>query len=134
MAGLLYLLWRWHLLARQTVTELLELAARAPSGGNVQPWKVYVLGPRKRDELVSKVAERIAEKRFESEACKSPYRGVVAVCRLTVRLCCDPFDSTLSFRSNLPCADGTVGRREGAVHGLSKDAWLPDVLNHGGGA
>ncbi|HEU5082747.1 MAG TPA: nitroreductase [Acidimicrobiales bacterium] len=27
-----------------TVAELLELAARAPSGGNVQPWRVYVIG------------------------------------------------------------------------------------------
>lgn len=27
-----------------TVAELLELAARAPSGGNVQPWRVYVVG------------------------------------------------------------------------------------------
>jgi len=28
---------------RETIAELLELAARAPSGGNVQPWKVYVI-------------------------------------------------------------------------------------------
>ena len=27
----------------QQIRELLEVAARAPSGGNVQPWKVYVL-------------------------------------------------------------------------------------------
>ncbi len=27
-----------------TVAELLELAARAPSGGNVQPWRAYVIG------------------------------------------------------------------------------------------
>lgn len=27
-----------------TVAELLGLAARAPSGGNVQPWRVYVIG------------------------------------------------------------------------------------------
>lgn len=27
-----------------TIAELLELAARAPSGGNVQPWRVYVIG------------------------------------------------------------------------------------------
>lgn len=26
-----------------TVAELLELAARAPSGGNVQPWRIYVI-------------------------------------------------------------------------------------------
>jgi len=27
-----------------TIAELLTLAARAPSGGNVQPWRVYVIG------------------------------------------------------------------------------------------
>jgi nitroreductase len=53
-----------------TIAELLELSSRSPSGGNVQPWKVYVLGPNKRDELVAKVAERIATKRFEAEGCK----------------------------------------------------------------
>ena len=29
--------------SNQQIRELLEVAARAPSGGNVQPWKVYVL-------------------------------------------------------------------------------------------
>ena len=28
----------------ETIAELLELAARAPSGGNVQPWRIYVVG------------------------------------------------------------------------------------------
>ena len=32
--------------------EVLELAGRAPSGTNTQPWKVYVLQGAKRDELV----------------------------------------------------------------------------------
>jgi nitroreductase len=27
-----------------TIAELLTLAARAPSGGNVQPWRIYVIG------------------------------------------------------------------------------------------
>ncbi len=35
--------------------EVLELAGRAPSGTNTQPWKVYVLQGAKRDELVSQV-------------------------------------------------------------------------------
>jgi nitroreductase len=26
-----------------TMRELLELSARAPSGGNVQPWRIYVV-------------------------------------------------------------------------------------------
>ena len=45
---------------QQDIAKLLELSARAPSGGNVQPWKVYVLGPTKRDELVESVSARIA--------------------------------------------------------------------------
>ena len=40
--------------------EMLAIAARAASGGNVQPWKVYVLGPAKRDELVARVQRRMA--------------------------------------------------------------------------
>src|SRR5665647_2784901 len=29
--------------SRQTITDLLQVASRAPSGSNTQPWKVYVL-------------------------------------------------------------------------------------------
>ena len=42
---------------RGTITHLLELAARAPSGTNTQPWKVYVLQGASRDTLVAKVCE-----------------------------------------------------------------------------
>ncbi len=40
---------------REVLTQLLELAARAPSGTNTQPWKVYVLQGQSRDSLVEKV-------------------------------------------------------------------------------
>jgi len=40
---------------RQTIAEILEVASRAPSGTNTQPWKVYVLQGASRDELVGKV-------------------------------------------------------------------------------
>jgi nitroreductase len=40
---------------RELLSNLLQLAARAPSGTNTQPWKVYVLQGAKKDELVSKV-------------------------------------------------------------------------------
>jgi nitroreductase len=36
---------------QQTVAKLLELAARAPSNANVQPWQVYALGGAARHEL-----------------------------------------------------------------------------------
>ncbi len=41
--------------ARQTLTELLQVASRAPSGTNTQPWKVYVLQGSSRDTLCEKV-------------------------------------------------------------------------------
>lgn len=40
---------------RETIAHLLQVAARAPSGTNTQPWKVYVLHGASRDALVSKV-------------------------------------------------------------------------------
>jgi nitroreductase len=40
---------------RELLTELLAQAARAPSGTNTQPWKVYVLQGNSRDTLVEKV-------------------------------------------------------------------------------
>lgn len=39
----------------EVVQSLLELAARAPSGTNTQPWKVYVLRGASRDGLCDKV-------------------------------------------------------------------------------
>lgn len=42
---------------RATVEAILRLAARAPSGGNLQPWKVYALIGPARDALVRRVAE-----------------------------------------------------------------------------
>ncbi len=43
--------------ARGTIEEILALAARAPSGGNLQPWRVTALLGAARDELVRRVAE-----------------------------------------------------------------------------
>jgi len=40
---------------KDTLTEVLQLASRSPSGTNTQPWKVYVLQGNSRDSLVSKV-------------------------------------------------------------------------------
>ena len=40
---------------RETLTQLLEVASRAPSGTNCQPWRVYVLQGASRDTLVHKV-------------------------------------------------------------------------------
>ncbi|HSC17513.1 MAG TPA: nitroreductase family protein [Rhizomicrobium sp.] len=48
----------------ETLEQILSLAARAPSGGNLQPWKVYVLLGQPRDELVRRVAEARKEHPF----------------------------------------------------------------------
>ena len=40
---------------RQSVADLLQVASRAPSGTNTQPWKVYVLTGASRAALVDKV-------------------------------------------------------------------------------
>ena len=42
---------------RDTLTALLEVASRAPSGTNTQPWKVYVLQGESRSSLVARVCE-----------------------------------------------------------------------------
>lgn len=41
--------------AREVLEDILDVAARAASGANRQPWKVYVLQGRSRDELTRKV-------------------------------------------------------------------------------
>ncbi len=40
---------------RATIEHILQVASRAPSGTNTQPWKVYVLQGPSRDSLVDKV-------------------------------------------------------------------------------
>jgi nitroreductase len=44
------------------VIDILQTAARAPSGSNLQPWKVYVVAGAARDELVERVKKQILEK------------------------------------------------------------------------
>jgi len=50
-------------ISRDVVAELLELAARSPSGINAQPWKVYVLAGTARETLSAALLER-----FEQDA------------------------------------------------------------------
>lgn len=65
------------------IREVLELAARAPSGGNLQPWRIYVLSPdaanRLRNEMESYVAEHPGgesdlEYSIYPKGLKEPYR------------------------------------------------------------
>lgn len=40
---------------RQTIIDILNVASRAPSGNNIQPWKVYVVTGQKRQQLIEQV-------------------------------------------------------------------------------
>jgi nitroreductase len=42
---------------RATIERLLEVASRAPSGTNTQPWKAYVLQGASKDALIAKVCQ-----------------------------------------------------------------------------
>jgi nitroreductase len=67
----------------ETIRDILCRAARAPSGGNLQPWRVYVLDSEVRDRLVSTVATRMrdqprgegAEYHIYPPDLKEPYRS-----------------------------------------------------------
>lgn len=68
--------------AEEDVRYIVETATRAPSGGNLQPWHVYVLQGEARDKLVQMVAEKGAENpagegseyNIYPPKLKSPYR------------------------------------------------------------
>lgn len=49
------------------IRSLLEDAQRAPSGGNLQPWRVHVVSGAARQRVIDAVAARIAEAPFEDE-------------------------------------------------------------------
>ena len=47
--------------AADIVREILALAVNAPSGGNLQPWKVYAVAGAVKAALCASVAERAVE-------------------------------------------------------------------------
>lgn len=56
--------------ARETVAEILEVAARSASGTNIQPWRVRVLTGARKDALSARVLEA-----FDDPACEEKYRS-----------------------------------------------------------
>ena len=56
--------------SRELITEILQVASRAPSGTNTQPWKVYVLQGATRDSLVDKVCAAHEAMRGNPEVAK----------------------------------------------------------------
>ncbi|WP_142810882.1 nitroreductase [Tepidiphilus olei] len=57
---------------RETVEEILRVAQRAPSGNNIQPWKVYVVAGEARERLCRDVYEA-AEKEPEQHQAEYDY-------------------------------------------------------------
>ncbi|MDR0576006.1 MAG: nitroreductase [Candidatus Accumulibacter sp.] len=49
------------------VREILDLAARAPSGSNVQPWKVYALAGAEKEALSQAVTEKYSRSGIDAE-------------------------------------------------------------------
>ncbi len=41
----------------EIIKDILRVASRAPSGTNTQPWQVYVVSGKKRDEMVNRVCQ-----------------------------------------------------------------------------
>ncbi|MEX0644618.1 MAG: nitroreductase [Parvularculaceae bacterium] len=54
--------------AEEIVREILDAAKYAPSGGNLQPWRVHVVIGAGRDRLVETVKKALAENPLASEA------------------------------------------------------------------
>jgi nitroreductase len=50
---------------RSTVEELLTLASRAPSGSNIQPWRVRVIAGETKERLTQAILDAIARDGFE---------------------------------------------------------------------
>lgn len=59
---------------RQMLEDILRLASRAPSGGNAQPWQVYVLQGASKDALIDKVCAAHDELRRQPELAQTKYR------------------------------------------------------------
>jgi nitroreductase len=45
----------------EVVREIIQLSARAPSGGNLQPWRIYVLIGKVREELLRVVKSKLVD-------------------------------------------------------------------------
>lgn len=66
---------------RQTIADILDVARFAPSGANIQPWRVYVVGGTKKDEIACallKAHEEIrdrhsSEYRYYASTLPEPY-------------------------------------------------------------
>ncbi|MBG07393.1 MAG: nitroreductase [Halobacteriovoraceae bacterium] len=51
----------------ETVKEILEISKRAPSGVNSQPWKVYVITGKSKDNLIREACDKFDNGQMENE-------------------------------------------------------------------
>jgi nitroreductase len=56
---------------QEVLDDLLGKAGMSPSGANVQPWQVHVLGPKKRAEMEEVINEKVAQGLFHSKTGES---------------------------------------------------------------
>lgn len=62
---------------QQIIKDILDVACRAPSGTNTQPWKVYVITGKKRTEMIDRVCTAQVES-FQNPALASQYKETFA--------------------------------------------------------
>ncbi|WP_436861449.1 nitroreductase [Acinetobacter haemolyticus] len=62
---------------QQIIKDILDVACRAPSGTNTQPWKVYVITGKKRTEMIDRVCAAQVES-FQNPALASQYKETFA--------------------------------------------------------
>lgn len=68
---------------RETIVQLLETAKRAPSGGNLQPWHVYVVGGDELKKFKKIIADKLPDNPFGEgteydiypKSLKEPYKS-----------------------------------------------------------
>ena len=91
---------------RDMLESILEVASRAPSGTNTQPWKVYVLQGHKRNALVQDVCAAIdAVHADEVAACSVEIAVITAGGSVRQAL---PFTGALNLEHCAPMAAGGV--------------------------
>ena len=92
------------------VRNILEAAARAPSGGNLQPWRVYALA----GEKLPRVFDLVDARRFEFDVLESRAGELGPVIRLAQRAgdAADPQLDALADRVRNFSGDHDIGDRE----------------------
>ena len=71
-------------ISNETIRELLETASRSPSGGNLQPWRIWVINDESMDSFLRHLADSPASDTFQYQiyppSLWDPYR----ICRYEV--------------------------------------------------